>query len=94
MKTSCDEGEVILMHAACYGKMKIGKCVKRNLGYVGCAGDVLMYLDSKCSGRTCDVNVMDPQLRNLQPCPLDVTWHLETVSARCLQGKLLLQMLL
>jgi len=51
----------------------------RDLGYVGCATDAIRVLDSRCSGQPhgCSVSMMDRELRQLRPCPLDVTWHLQ-----------------
>ena len=40
------------METARYGRMRVGACVKMNYGYLGCASDVLPYIDSKCSGCT------------------------------------------
>jgi len=85
-KAACQPGQVVVMETARYGRMRIGRCVKRNLGYLGCAVDALRYMDSSCSGHvTCDVSVMNPALRELQPCPKDVTWHLEA-SYKCVDG--------
>ena len=75
------------MYSAVYGRMHVGGCVKRNLGYVGCAIDVLEYMDAKCSGRThCNVQIMSLTLLE-QPCPEDVTSYLEA-SFICQPGKL------
>ena len=38
------------MEVARYGRMRLGRCVKNDLGYVGCFSDVIQILDSKCSG--------------------------------------------
>ena len=32
----CWENEVIMMQSALYGRMKIGKCVKLDFGFMGC----------------------------------------------------------
>ena len=87
LEASCPEGEVILMESGQYGRSKINKCVQRDLGYLGCAVDVLRHLDTRCSGRReCSVSVMDPALRQLKPCPQDVSWHLKA-SCRCIPGE-------
>ena len=82
--------DVILVLSATYGRPRLGRCVRRNLGYLGCAVDALPVLDSRCSGRqaassACRLSIMDPGLRRLSPCPIDVTWHLE-VTYSCLEG--------
>ncbi len=38
---SCPEGSLLLMTKARYGRMKVGKCVRGDYGYIGCAADVL-----------------------------------------------------
>ena len=85
---SCQPDQVIVMESARYGRMRLGRCVQRNLGYLGCAVDALRFMDARCSGHVaCDVSMMDPALRELQPCPKDVTWHLEA-AYRCVEGLL------
>lgn len=85
----CEEpNEVVLMESARYGRMAIGRCVRQDLGYVGCAVDALPILDAHCSGKpgACELSIMDPDLRALEPCPADVTWHLEAAYT-CVPGK-------
>lgn len=86
----CDEPhQVVLMSSARYGRLRIGRCVKRDLGYLGCAVDALQVLDARCSGQpgaACELSIMDPAIRELKPCPKDVTWHLEA-SYQCVEGK-------
>ena len=47
------------MQSAHYGRMRIGRCVTRDYGHVGCAVDVLSEVDALCSGRlrTCQFPV-------------------------------------
>ena len=84
--------DVVLALSARYGRPRLGRCVRRNLGYLGCSADALSVVDWRCSGRpaassSCRLNIMDPALRRLNPCPTDVTWHLE-VTYSCLEGDL------
>ena len=44
-KATCKEDEVIAMETARYGRMRLGRCVKNDLGYVGCFTDVLYLGD-------------------------------------------------
>ena len=84
----CDgRQDVVLMESAGYGRLRLGRCARRDLGYLGCMVDALRLLDSRCSGQPhgCSVSVMDTQLRQLRPCPLDVTWHLHA-RYRCVKG--------
>ena len=84
---SCPHNTVIVMQSARYGRMKVGRCVKRNLGYVGCAVDVTRYIDAHCSGRqACSLSIIDLAKTEMRPCPDDVTSYLEA-SYQCLPGK-------
>ncbi len=57
------------MEKARYGRMRIGKCVKRDFGYLGCQTDILHYMDGQCSGRKdCDFLIPGKTLRNMRPC--------------------------
>ena len=84
---TCDRNHVILIRTARYGRMKIGRCVKGNYGYLGCAADVRTYMETKCSGRhTCKLEVPDGYLHKSKPCPGDFTSYLE-VAYECLRGR-------
>ena len=84
----CGHDEVVIIDTAKYGRMALGRCIKRNYGYIGCAADyqALEFMDSKCSGRRqCSLNVFDSGIRSLQPCPDDLAAYLET-SYSCIKG--------
>ena len=84
---TCETNEVIVMQMARYGRMSLGKCIKIDLGYLGCAVDVLSVMDYKCSGRSsCSLNVDDDILYSTHPCPPDITPHLQA-SYSCIKGK-------
>ena len=84
---SCPRGEVIVMESAQYGRMELGSCLLRDYGYVGCGVSVLPYVDSKCSGRrSCTINIPDPVLDKVQPCPGDLKSYLQA-SYSCIKGK-------
>ena len=79
---------VILVRRARYGRMQLGRCVQRDLGYIGCNSDVLPLLDQRCSARRrCAFSLPDTELYATQPCPVDTTSYLE-VTHECLQGSL------
>jgi len=81
--------ERIYIRSAQYGRMRVGRCVKVDLGYLGCAADVRHVIESRCSGRRrCSVAVADDELRTRSPCPTDVTWYLQ-VSYACVTGQLI-----
>ena len=42
---SCGNEAVILMQTAQYGRMRFGRCVDRDYGYVGCSASVLTEAD-------------------------------------------------
>ena len=49
-RPECGEGEAILLRTARYGRMRLGRCVETDMGYLGCATDVLRAADRRCSG--------------------------------------------
>jgi len=58
-------------------------------GSVGCAADVLSYLDQKCSGRhECHVTIPDATLHAMHTCPKELIPYLEA-SYECIKGRLL-----
>ena len=79
--------ELLYIRSARYGRMRIGgRCVKVDLGFVGCAVDVSHVISARCTGRPhCAMAVGDAELRMRRPCPTDVTWYLE-VSHMCVKG--------
>jgi hypothetical protein len=82
----CPENEVIVMQKATFGRMRIGRCVKVDMGYIGCSKDVLDVADDHCSGRReCDVSLPDPAFEAKQPC-LELKSYLEA-SYSCLKGE-------
>lgn len=75
----CEHDEAVLMVHAKYGRMKVGRCVLRNYGYVGCSSNVLPHMDHLCSGKEeCVVRIPDASLDKANPCPGDFKTYLET----------------
>ena len=90
-KASCNADEVIVMETALYGRMSLGRCIEKDLGYIGCSINVIDLLDSRCSGKNqCEFQTPDRELSKLQPCLKDLTSYLEA-SYRCVKGELLIQ---
>ena len=87
---TCSHDQVIVMTHATYGRMKLGKCIKRDLGFIGCQTDILAVLDSKCSNkRTCTVDINDDLNFNDRipnPCSSEMFRHLEA-NYTCQSGK-------
>jgi len=78
---------VIVIAKAVYGRMRLGRCVKENLGYLGCQSDVKTIVDMKCSGRRrCEITIPDVDLDKTKPCS-ELTNYLE-VRYECRKGEL------
>jgi len=92
----CYDNDVIMMLSARYGRMKIGRCVKREPGfepmlqdprYLGCSVDVLNIVSRLCSGQTeCSLRVPDQNFDNIKPCYDNLKMHLEAAHV-CINGK-------
>ena len=86
-RAQCLHDEVLVMETAKYGRMRLGRCVKNDLGYVGCFTDVLDLADGWCSGRqSCEIAIPNPDLDNLKPCLEDLKSYFE-VTYKCIKGK-------
>ena len=48
---NCDDGHIIMMSRARYGRMKLGHCLRTDYGQLGCQADITKYMDVMCSGR-------------------------------------------
>ncbi len=44
---SCPSDSVVVMETAQYGRMRFGRCVDRDYGYVGCSANVLQQADTR-----------------------------------------------
>lgn len=86
-KASCPSSQVVVVRSALYGRMRIGRCVFRSYGHIGCSADVLTHMDVMCSGSTsCDIRIPDTTLDRANTCPKDLKTYLE-VSYDCVTGK-------
>lgn len=85
-QVQCLPGEIFQVLSAEYGHMKIGKCVETNLGHFGCRADVTRIIAARCDGKQrCEINVLDPEIRDTQPCAKGVEEYLDVTYA-CLKG--------
>jgi len=74
------------METANYGRMRLGRCVKTDFGFVGCYTNVLDLATARCSGkRRCRIGVPDVMFDDTRPCNEDLKSYLEA-SYRCLKG--------
>ena len=89
-EASCKRDEVVMMQIARYGRLRIGKCVQKDYGYLGCNKDVLHILDKLCSGRRrCEQEVVDPFFAaNERVCNQEFKNHLEAQYS-CIKGNMI-----
>ena len=82
----CDNGKLILIHTALYGRMSLGKCISTDLGYIGCKADALQVLDNECSGySSCEVAATDKSIKPQGGCIEGLQSYLE-VEYSCVDG--------
>ena len=68
-EASCRADEVILIEHARFGVMRVGGCIKSDLGQVGCGADVTYILDDVCSGRReCALRVGERNMKERSSC--------------------------
>ncbi len=83
---NCGFDEIVMIDSATYGRMKLGRCVTKNYGYIGCKTDVTSALASRCSGRRqCSVENAETVFSHLNNCPADLKSYLEAESS-CVRG--------
>ena len=86
-QTNCLPHEVVVMTSATYGRMRIGKCVQHDLGYLGCKRDVISTLDDKCSGRNrCEFPVTSNEVTEVADCLKELKLYLNA-SYSCLPSE-------
>ncbi|ELU05611.1 hypothetical protein CAPTEDRAFT_217455 [Capitella teleta] len=83
-KPLCSPAQNLQILNALYGHIEVGKCVKADLGYLGCQADVTEIIQGICNGKsTCEIAVDDQQLRDTEPCTAGLGIYLK-VSFVCL----------
>ena len=83
---NCSQNEIILIHFAKYGRLKLGKCLHNDLGYLGCHSNVLSQFDATCSGKqSCRIQVVDKNINTDGGCMQGLLQYLE-ISYTCVQG--------
>lgn len=87
-KARCNaEDEVIFIQSAMYGRMRPGRCVQQNYGYIGCQIDVTRVIATRCSGRSrCEITNLEAELATYQACPADLKAYLDA-NYTCIKGK-------
>lgn len=83
----CSENQIIFIQHAKYGRMRLGRCVERDYGYIGCSVNVTQTLAAKCSGRReCTVVNFEAIFAKQQTCATDLKAYLEA-DYKCMNGK-------
>ena len=79
--------EVVLVKSAMYGRMRPGRCVQQNYGYIGCHTDVTRVIATRCSGRSrCEITNLEAELATYQNCPADLKVYLDA-NYTCIKGR-------
>ncbi|ELU00784.1 hypothetical protein CAPTEDRAFT_190616 [Capitella teleta] len=88
LNLECPDSQVLLMKRAHYGRMQIGKCIRRDLGFLGCQSSVLGKMDSLCSGfQRCDMPSINRKMFELDDgCSSEVYSYL-SLSYECLTAE-------
>ena len=74
------------MKSALYGRMRQGRCVAVDLGYIGCSSNVLAHLDSECTGKEkCEILVISTHIQVTDGCISGLERYLE-VDYECKPG--------
>ena len=84
----CQGDMALLVQSAVLGRMRLGKCVLNDFGYIGCKNDVLRLADKWCSGLSrCNFLISNEELKEAnKACAADLNLYLEIVYS-CVPGK-------
>ena len=87
-EAKCKQNEVIVMKPALYGRMRAqSRCVRDNVGYIGCKENVTDQVNRHCSGRNeCRLEVTANLFEVSNPCLEDAEPYLET-GYTCMKSK-------
>jgi hypothetical protein len=67
--------------------MRLGKCIKEDLGFLGCKADATQVLATNCNAKElCELSVVDKKLKDLSTCRDGLELFLEVTFA-CLTGE-------
>ena len=86
-EAKCEQDEVITIGSALYGRMRVGKCVREDYGYIGCYVDVTDLVNKRCSGgNECRLEVTDNEFEGIKPCPDESKSYLQ-IEYTCMKRK-------
>ncbi|KAK2139459.1 hypothetical protein LSH36_1776g00006 [Paralvinella palmiformis] len=77
----CQGDMDLLVQSAVLGRMRLGKCVLNDFGYIGCKNDVLNLADRWCSGLSqCNFLISNNEFKKANvACAADLSLYLEIV---------------
>ena len=85
-QAGCGTGEVLVIQTALYGHIRLGKCVRHDLGFLGCTTDATGIMDDLCSGRNaCETVNVANIFEHTRVC--DGLEKYMEVSHTCVRGK-------
>ena len=71
-----------MIQSAVYGHMEVGKCIKADIGFLGCSANVIDLLDERCSGKqSCEIPIYHERFREFQPCTAGIDVYLDATYA-------------
>lgn len=83
--TCPDDDHVIVVRNARYGRLRLGRCVAKNYGHLGCGADVTSRLEAACSAkRRCHLSVISLH-GTLTSCPSDLKAYIQ-LNYDCVKG--------
>lgn len=86
-EAKCHHSEVAVITSARYGRRQLGKCIRKDFGYLGCGQEVISQADRICSGRQqCSIDVFKT-FGSLKPCS-ELESYLEA-DYDCIPGEIL-----
>ena len=88
LQISCQRDHIIFMTTAEYGRMEVGKCIRKKDEFMGCRNDVIQLLDKWCSGRQeCTVRVPNEDLDSANLNCLEMLRPYLKVEYDCIDGR-------
>ena len=83
---SCPKSNIIYINMAEFGRMEVGRCIKKEDQFLGCTNDVMSIVDGWCSGREkCSLEA--GRLESSNTNCLDILMKYLKVEYTCLQSK-------
>jgi len=85
----CQIGHTIMMTSAEYGRMNVGRCIRKSEDLIGCSNNVLPLVDRWCSGRQeCIIDVPTEELEAMNTQCIKILIKYLQVTYTCLKGQI------